>query len=79
MKDAKKKNLEAVEKRIGEVEAEICKQMYCSTIEEALALAGSTIIKHEAHVITLSDERAELTFLKLRRTQLSGAIAKADA
>ena len=77
MKDAKKKNLEAVEKRIGEVEAEICKQMYCATIEEALALAAATIIKHEAHVITLSDERAELTFLKIRRGQLDAEVAKA--
>ncbi len=74
-----KSRLHAVEKRIAEVEAEICKQMYCGTIEEALALAGASVIKHEQHIITLSDERAELVFLKLRKGQLEAEIAKVAA
>lgn len=74
-----KSRLHAVEKRIGEVEAEICKQMYCGDIAEALALAGASLIRHEAHVITLNDERAELTFLKIRKAQLDAEVAKADA
>ncbi len=65
------KHLRAVDERIAVVSAEICKQMYVDTIEEALALASTSHVRHDAHVATLNDERAELTFLKLRRAQLA--------
>jgi hypothetical protein len=60
----------AVEKRIEELGAEIAAAMYCDTVGEALALAGSSKMKHEIHVVRLHPQRAELAFLHQRHAQL---------
>lgn len=62
-------HLAAVKVRIAEVEKTICQQLYVDTIEEALELANSRL-RHELHMTTLSDERAELAFLKQRLESL---------
>lgn len=67
------RHLAAVKKRIEVVSAAICAQMYCDTVDEALLLAGTSLMRHEVHTITLAEERAELAFLKLRQTQLEAA------
>lgn len=69
--------LNAVNARIADVEKEIVRQMYAPNIDIALDLAGSSLMRHEQHTITLSDERAELSFLKLRKKQLEAEVAKA--
>lgn len=66
------KHLQSIEKRIKEVESAICAQMYVDDIAEALKMAQGRM-RHEQHVQTLSDERAELAFLKLRKLQLEEA------
>ncbi len=70
--------LKAVEKRIEEVSAAICAAMYVDTIDEALELAQSKL-RHEVHVITLNEERAELAFLKLRRAALRDKLGGGEA
>lgn len=80
MKSEKKPaaHLDAIDSRVAVVEKTICEQMYVDTIEEALELAQSRL-RHEGHMTTLNDERAELAFLKLRREAIVAKIAAVPA
>ncbi len=64
------KQLQRVDARIATVTKAIIEQMYADTLAEALAVADK--FRNETHLITLSDERAELAFLNRRREQLAG-------
>ncbi len=63
------KQLHRVDARISTVTKAIIEQMYADTLAEALAVADK--FRNETHVLTLSDERAELAFLNRRREQLA--------
>ncbi len=73
--DSVRRRLGAVRARAEAVERDICKQMYCDAVEEALQRAGESALKHEPHVRALGDERAEYSFLRIRREQLETELA----
>lgn len=64
-----KSMLDTIDARIEAVEKAIASQMFAVDLKEALAVAEK--YKHWDHVREISDERAELQFLRARRADLA--------
>ncbi len=70
------KQLDAISAREVVVTKAICEQMYADTLAEALAVADKT--RNEPHVQEIRDERAELAFLRIRKTTLTQRLAELE-